>query len=100
MEDLPDDDVLGAVQRIVGGWVEETSSHDPSITVLCNEEGLLKRLPYNPRAVMLLGRDLVGDVVVLGVSDYDWTDIPPAALNRMDLWPFPGETTGEKEKES
>ena len=54
-------------QKAVGGYVVVVppSRHDTSgeTTILVNEEG--HGLPFNPAASLLVGRDLVGTVIVL-----------------------------------
>jgi len=50
-------------QEVVQGYVEVVYMEE--FTVLCNEEGLLKGLPFNDKASDLVGMDLVGDVVLL-----------------------------------
>lgn len=74
-------------QQAVGGYIEAVDLPDAGATMFVNEEGLLRRLPFNPRATFLwwfwvpAARNkemLVGDAVVVGTSDRrgDETDIP------------------------
>jgi hypothetical protein len=64
------------LQKAVGGYVEQimphTSNDAPSGSVfLCDEEGLLKEKPYNALASALVGRNIVGDLVVM--NDSHWS---------------------------
>jgi hypothetical protein len=54
-------------QEAVGGYVEPVYLEDK--TILANEEGLVHQLPMNHAATVLAGRPLVGDVVVLDLSE-------------------------------
>ncbi|WP_396653769.1 DUF3846 domain-containing protein [Microbacterium sp. ARD31] len=40
-------------QKAVGGWIEAIDLPDVGITIYVNEEGLLRQLPFNPRATFL-----------------------------------------------
>ena len=71
---------LKNLQNIVGGYIEAVTIR-PGVVVICNEEGRLKGLDYN---CTVGGRDLVGDfkvgfvgeIVVVGVADEDFCDLP------------------------
>ena len=60
------------LQKLVGGYIE-IAYDDGKTQIICNEEGLLRELPFNSNATImwrnLLGyypaRGLVGDVVIL-----------------------------------
>ena len=55
-------------QKIVGGWITFTSAKGAdgkTVTLVVDEEGLLKNKPANHTIMSLYGRDLVGDVIVL-----------------------------------
>ena len=54
---------LEQAQALVGGYVERVV-HGGCV-FLCNEEGLIKGLPFNLAASLAAERQLVGDVVVL-----------------------------------
>lgn len=74
-------------QAAVSGYIEAVDLPDAGATLFVNEEGLLRRLPFNPRATflwwfwVLAARHkamLVGDAVLVGTSDQrgDETDVP------------------------
>lgn len=65
-------------QGAVGGWIEAVDIAALGVTLYVNEEGVLRRLPFNSRASMLWwyhvpasrqGAVLVGDAVVVGWPD-------------------------------
>ncbi|WP_154096249.1 DUF3846 domain-containing protein [Microbacterium testaceum] len=81
-------------QKVVGGWIEALDIPDFGCTMYLNEEGLIRRLPYNRRATYLWwyhvpharGRArLAGDTVLVGPPDRDGrsTNIPTAAHDLM-----------------
>lgn len=64
-----DREQLATIQGIVGGYAEALMLHlagGPSITVLVNEDGQRLGLPVNLVASDLVGRELLGDVVLAG----------------------------------
>jgi hypothetical protein len=73
-------------QAAVEGWIEPVDVPDLGITIYVNEEGLLRRLPFNARASFLwwyhvpAARQamLVGNAVIVGMPDQegDSTDAP------------------------
>ena len=78
---------LGAFQAVVGGYIEGVISN--VATMYVNEEGLLKRLPYNYVASMfasnLLGHrgiQLFGTALILGPPDDEGndTDVRPTVV--------------------
>jgi hypothetical protein len=58
---------LSDMQKAVGGYIEPVDVDD--FTVMVNEEGLLIDLPLNLIASALSGRQLVGDVCIVGQPD-------------------------------
>lgn len=65
---------LEDAQRFVGGYVELVYSRlYPSVQLLVNEEGLLKRLPVNVAASCIAGFQIVGPALVL-TGDARWID--------------------------
>ena len=68
--DIPN--TLEALQEKVGGHIERLPI-SPDACLICNEGGLLLGLPYNG---VFLGRPIVGPVLVVGVRDEEFTDIP------------------------
>jgi hypothetical protein len=77
-------------KRCVDGYIEAVVVPDLDVTIYVNEEGLLRRLPFNSRASFLwwyyepAAREslLVGDVVIVGWPDVDGesTDLPETSL--------------------
>ena len=57
---------LEEMQGYVGGLIElyPHRINKNIIIIICNEEGLIKNLPYNNLAKLILGVDLVGNVIV------------------------------------
>lgn len=79
--------------RSVDGYIEAVDVADLGITIYVNEEGLLRRLPFNSRASFLwwyyepAAREslLVGDAVIVGWPDAEGesTNIPEAVLQLL-----------------
>jgi len=78
-------------QAVVGGWTEAVDVPPLGITTYVNEEGLLRKLPFNSRATFLWWYELphvrhhamlVGDAVIVGLPDFDGnsTEIPESTL--------------------
>lgn len=63
---------LEALQAAVGGPCE-TVSLTEDLCIVCNEEGRLRRLPYN---CSIGGLGLVGDILLVGVNGEEFDDIP------------------------
>lgn len=59
--DIPN--TLEAFQEAVGGYIE-TDHIFSDLVIICNEEGLLRGLPYN---CQIMGADFVGTILFLGV---------------------------------
>lgn len=56
---------LKELQEYVGGYIEIVQiPEDNSLIAIANEEGLLKRLPYNSAANIMFGLELVGDIII------------------------------------
>lgn len=56
---------LKELQDYVGGYIEVVQiPEDNSLIAIVNEEGLLKRLPYNSAANLMFGLELVGDIII------------------------------------
>ncbi|WP_185715069.1 DUF3846 domain-containing protein [Gulosibacter macacae] len=75
-----------------GGW-KTVDVPDLGITIYVNEEGLVRRLPFNSRASFLCWYHLpqsrkamlVGDAVIVGMPDEngDSTDVPERVVNLL-----------------
>lgn len=67
---------LEAFQRLVGGYIESFRIAE-DVTLLCNEEGLLRGMPYN---ATIRGNPFVGPVVAVGVKGEDFCSLPAAQV--------------------
>lgn len=77
---------LDDYQAAVDGWIEAVDVPSLGVTIYVNEEGLLRHLPFNPRASFLWWFHvpgahqamLVGNAVIVGLPDEngDSTDMP------------------------
>ena len=63
---------LASLQKLVDGYIE-TFTIDDDWTIICNEEGLLRRLPWNCR---VLGNGFYGTILFVGVKGPEFTDCP------------------------
>lgn len=68
------------LQGLVGGLIDAVNNDQASCYV--NDEGLLIGLKFNRLASILMGRYLVGDVVMCGHTDDDGndTDVPESVI--------------------
>ena len=73
---------LEMFQFLVNGPIE-TMGICTDLTVICNEEGKLRGLPYN---CTVLGEDLVGTIVLVGVDGDEFTDAPVDLEGWRKLW--------------
>lgn len=76
---LETDNTLGALQNLVGGYIE-TIRVAVDAALIVNEEGLLRGLPYN---ITFCGAQLVGPVVMVGIEGDEFTDLPEAAVKSL-----------------
>lgn len=61
---------LREMQKIVGGYIEFVALHPGCpYMVCCNEEGLLKNLPVNPKIKTLRGDIIIGTRRAFGYKD-------------------------------
>lgn len=65
-------DSLKNLQTIVGGYIETVGLFSNMI-IICNEEGLIRGLPYNCN---ICGVDFYGDIIFVGVKGDEFDDIP------------------------
>ena len=72
--DIPN--TLEELQATVGGYIETVTIASDAV-IICNEEGRLRGMPHN---VKFLGVDFVGPILIAGVSDEDFTDLPPEQM--------------------
>lgn len=73
------DNTLEAFQKEVGGLIEVvTLSSD--LCLICNEEGLLRGLPYN---VTICGQPFVGTVLAVGVKGDEFASVKGTLVSRV-----------------
>ena len=72
--DIPN--TLEELQAAVGGYIETVTIEEDCV-IICNEEGRLRGMPHN---VKFLGVDFVGPILIAGVSDEGFTDLPPEGM--------------------
>lgn len=65
---------LEAMQQTVGGYIEITYPWEAPVALVCDEEGLLKQLPFN----RLVARQcaIFGTFFLCGIGEEDLTDLP------------------------
>jgi hypothetical protein len=94
VETIDDNDLLGAIQSMVGGYVEDIKVRIGSpfainvkdrIFVAANEDGRRLSLLYNDRASALVGVELFGNVVILGDTTDTWIDVPEDVVSLARL---------------
>ena len=69
------ENTLEALQSVVGGYIE-TVTVATDLVIICNEEGILKGLPFNCE---VLNHGFVGTILFAGAAGDEFADIPPAA---------------------
>ena len=75
---------LENLQKTVDGYIE-TVALSSDCVVICNEEGMLRRLPYNCN---ICGVDFVGTIVFAGINGDEFSDIPLSFKNFKELFGF------------
>jgi hypothetical protein len=94
IETIDDNDMLGAIQSMVGGYVEDIKVRlgspfainiNDRIFVAANEDGRRLNLPYNDRASALVGVELLGNVVITGDTTDTWVDVPEDVVSLARL---------------
>ena len=81
------ENTLKNLQRTVGGYIETvslTSSFGKHLVIICNEEGKLLGLEPN---VMLFGELFVGTIIIAGVKDDEFCDLPYGWKDMKLLFP-------------
>lgn len=63
---------LKNLQNTVGGYIECVTLAE-NMVIICNEEGLIKGLPYNCNTC---GIDFVGTIIFAGIKGDEFTNIP------------------------
>ena len=65
---------LEAMQQTVGGYIEITSPWRDPVALVCDEEGLLKQLPFN--RLVAPQSAIFGPFFLCGIGEEDLTDLP------------------------
>ncbi|MGN0772275.1 MAG: DUF3846 domain-containing protein [Candidatus Ventricola sp.] len=65
---------LEAMQQTVGGYIEITYPWKDPIALVCDEEGILKQLPFN--RLVAPQSAIFGTFFLCGIGEEDLTDIP------------------------
>ena len=67
---------LKNLQNLVDGYIETVTfaidTPENKLVIICNEEGKLKRLPYN---CTIFGEDFVGTILIAGVDGEEFVDL-------------------------
>lgn len=77
IRDIPN--TLEELQASVGGYIE-SCTFATNATVICNEEGRLRGLPYNCR---FLGVDFVGPILIVGIDGDEFADLDPETMGLL-----------------
>ena len=64
-------DTLKNLQNMVDGYIETVTIG--KLVIICNEEGRLMNLPYN---CTIRGIDFVGTIIVAGIDEDEFADVP------------------------
>lgn len=62
---------LDALQQVVGGYIE-TVTFATDLVIICNEEGLLRRLPFNCE---IGGHGFLGTIVAVGARGEEFASL-------------------------
>ncbi len=75
---------LKELQEIVGGHIETVTVLE-NVILICNEEGLIRGLPYN---FTWLGMPIVGPAIFCGIDEdgESFWDLPEELLNNPGRW--------------
>lgn len=63
---------LDALQKNVEGYIETVTLAE-DLVIICNEEGLIKGMPYN---CTICGYDFVGPILIVGRKGTEFADLP------------------------
>ena len=65
------ENTLKAFQNVVRGYIEAVTVND--IVILCNEEGLIRHMPFN---CALAHRMFFGPIAIVGMDGCEFADAP------------------------
>ena len=80
---------LRSMQEAVGGYIETvTVMTRPKVILVCNEEGLIERLPLNrslpdPQLFGMPAWNIVGDCFLCGTRGSEFTDLPESLRSQL-----------------
>lgn len=74
---------LETLQKNVGGYIEAVTIAT-DLVIICNEEGLLRGLPYN---CSICGVDFVGTILMVGRDGEEFADLPCTWSEMKKLFP-------------
>lgn len=77
-------DSLTNLQKTVDGFIE-TVTIATDLVVICNEEGIIRNLPYN---CTICGAKLYGTIIMCGVNGDEFSDLPTNWDNMKRLFPM------------
>ena len=81
-------DSLGNLQKTVDGFIQ-TVTIATDLVIICNEEGLIRDLPYN---CTICGAKLCGTIIMCGVDRDEFADLPCSWDDIKRLFPALFET--------
>lgn len=71
---------LESLQAIVDGYIEVTYPWKDKIGLVCNDEGLLRQLPFN--RLVAPNNVIFGTFFLCGLGEEDLTDLPDEMANK------------------
>ena len=74
---------LEALQKNVEGYIEVITLAE-DLVIICNEEGLIKDMPYNCE---ICGFDFVGPILIVGRKGTEFADLPVDWKTMKKLFP-------------
>src|SRR4051812_23362910 len=82
-EDVDASDMLGAMQKLVGGYVQAVKI-GPDVVVLCDEDGLAKNKPDNCGFVGSIV--FVEEVLISPDEGYEWGSLSDDNVRKAVVW--------------
>lgn len=71
---------LESLQAVVDGYIEVTYPWKDKIGLVCNDEGLLRQLPFN--RLVAPNNAIFGTFFLCGLGEEDLTDLPDEMANK------------------
>lgn len=79
LKEIPN--TLEAMQAEIGGYIE-TVRVDDTCCIVCDEEGLIKELPYNAK---LAGVHFYGPIFIVGTKGEEFCDVPEMVAEILEV---------------